>query len=70
MGKISEFQPLKLQSWTKVLGTVLQYSYFSVIYRFPLKTVHPFRNFLAVFPPFTLYLDTRVQHCLWGEGRG
>ena len=66
-----------LQSWTKVLGTVLQYSYFSVISRFPLKTVHPFRNFLAVLPPPTLYkvetqkkiLDTRVQHCLWGEGR-
>ena len=38
-------------SWTKVLGTVLQYSYFSVISRFPLKTVHPFRNFLAVLPP-------------------
>ena len=35
----------------KVLGTVLQYSYFSVISRFPLKTVHPFRNFLAVLPP-------------------
>ena len=40
-----------LQSWTKVLGTVLQYSYFSVISQFPLKTVHPFRNFLAVLPP-------------------
>ena len=59
----------------KVLGTVLQYSYFS---RFPLKKVHLFRNFLAVLPSPTLYkvetrkkiLDTRVQHCLWGEGRG
>ena len=40
-----------LQSWTKVLGTVLQYSYFSVISRSPLKAVHPFRNFLAVIPP-------------------
>ena len=59
----------------KVLGTVLQYSYFSVISRFPLKTVHPFRKFLPVLPvlpPPTLYkvetrkkiLDTRVQHCL------
>ena len=38
-----------LQSWTKVLGTVLQY--FSVIPRFPLKTVQRFRNFLAVLPP-------------------
>ena len=67
-----------LQSWTKVLGTVLQYSYVSVILfsQFPLKTVHLFRNFLAVLPPPTLYkvetlkkmLETRVQHCLWGEG--
>ena len=44
-----------LQSWTKVLGTVLQYSYFSVTSRFPLKTVHHFRNSLAVLPspPYT-----------------
>ena len=42
------------------------------------KKVHPFRNFLAVLPPPTLckvetrkkILDTRVQHCLWAEGRG
>ena len=68
---------MKLQSWTKVLATVLQYSYFSVISRFPLKTVHPF-HFLAVVPSPTLYkvetrykiLDTRVQHCLCSEGRG
>ena len=68
----------ELQSWTKVLGTVLQYSYFSVISRFLLKTVHPFRHFLAALPPRILskdetwkkILDTRVQHCLWGEGRG
>ena len=46
----------------KVLGTVLQYSYFSVISRFPLKTVHPFRNFLAVLPPPTLYkVETRKK---------
>ena len=54
--------------------TVLQYSYFSVISRFPLKTVHPFRNFLAVFLCPILYkvetLDTRVQNSLWGEGSG
>ena len=51
---------------------------FSVIYWFPLKTVHPFQNFFAVLSTPTLYkvetrkriLDTRVQHCLWGEGRG
>ena len=40
-----------LQSWTKVLGTVGEYSYLSVIFRLPLKTVRPFRNFLAVLPP-------------------
>ena len=56
VGKIkkTDFFPPKpgfRQSWTKVLGTVLQYSYFSVISRFPLKRVHPFRNFLAVIPP-------------------
>ena len=39
------------QSGTNVLGTVLQYSYFSVISQFPLKIVHPLRNFLAVLPP-------------------
>ena len=40
--------------------------------------LHPFRNFLPVLPPPTLckvetrkqILDTRAQHCLWGEGRG
>ena len=51
-----------LQSWTKVLGTVLQYSYFHVISRFPLKTVHPFRNSLVVLPPPTLYkVETRKK---------
>ena len=48
---IKRLVSVKLRSWTKVLGTVLQYSYFSVISRFPLKTVHPFRNSLAVLPP-------------------
>ena len=70
---------LKLQSWTKVLGTVLQYSYFSAISRSPLRTVNPFRNFIAVLPPSPhpiqswnseTILDARVQHWLWGEGRG
>ena len=41
---------------------------------FPHKSVHLFRSFLAVVPspPYTKLkiLDTRVQHCLWGEGRG
>ena len=46
---------LCLQSLTKVLGTILQYSYFSVICRFPLKRVRLSRNFLAVLPPPTLY---------------
>ena len=60
-----------------VLGTVLQYSYFSVIYRFPLNTVHLFRIFLQFSLPHPIQswyskkiLDTRVQHCLWGEGKG
>ena len=40
-----------LHLWTNVLGTVMQYSYFSVIYGLPHKTVHPFQSFLAVLPP-------------------
>ena len=56
----------------------MKYSYFSVIYQFPHKTVHPFRNSIAVLAPPTLYkvetrkkiLDTCVQHCLWGEAKG
>ena len=66
MGMLAHFRNLwtsgldNLQSWTKVLGTVLRDSYFSVICRFPLKTVHPFRNFLALLPPPTLYkVETR-----------
>ena len=35
----------------QILGTVLQYSYFCVISRFPLKAVERYRNFLAVLPP-------------------
>ena len=51
-----------LQSWTKVLGTVPQYSYFSVITQFPLKTVQRFGKFLAVLPPSILYkLETRKK---------
>ena len=57
--------------------TVLQYSYFSLISRFPLKTVHPFRHFLQFFLSLPIQswnseiiLDTRVQNCLLGEGRG
>ena len=50
------------QSWTKVLGTLLQYVYFSVISPFPLKTVHHFRNFLALLPPPNLYkVETRKK---------
>ena len=54
---------------------MLQYSYFSVISRPPLKTVHPFRSSL---PPPTLYkVETRKKFWIhasnidmWGEGRG
>ena len=52
----------ELQSWTKVLGTVLQCAYFFVISRFPLKTMHHFRNFLALLPALTLYkVETRKK---------
>ena len=68
---------VNLQSWTKVLGTVMQYSYFFVISGFPHKTVHPLK-FSCSFPsphPMQSWnskkiLDTCIQHCLWGEGRG
>ena len=68
---------LNLPSWTKVLWTVLQYSYFSLISRFPLKTKHSFWNFLAVLPPPTqtklkLEKDFGYTHPTlfvgWGEG--
>ena len=44
--------------WTKVPRTVMQYSYISVFFcysGFSYKTVHPFRNFLAVLSPLTSY---------------
>ena len=66
-----------LQSLTKVLGTVLQYSYFLSLLSFLLKQCIIFEIFLqfSLAPPYTKLklgkiLDTRVQHCLWGEGRG
>ena len=42
------------------------------------KTVHPFRNFHVILPPSPYtklqlekkILETWVQRCLWGEGRG
>ena len=53
---------IQLQSWTKVLGTVLQHAYFSVISRFPLKTVRHFQNPLALLPSPTLYkVETRKK---------
>ena len=61
----------KLQSWTKILVFYVS--------GYPYETVHPVRNFLAVLPPPTLQcnietrkeiLDTGVQCCLWGWGRG
>ena len=41
---------LELQSWTKVLRAVMQYSYFAVISQFRHKTVHPFSKFSCRFP--------------------
>ena len=64
---------------TKVPRTVMQYSYISAFFchsGLTYKTVHPFRNFLSVLSPPPPHiqcwksekiLDTRVQHCLWGE---
>ena len=63
----------KLQCWTKVLVTVLQYSFLGSL----LKRCTLFENFLqfSLPPPYTKLKfkkirDTRVQHCLCGEGRG
>ena len=59
------------------LGQYCNIHIFSVISWFPLKTVHPFQNFLAVLPPPTLYkVETRKNSgytrptlCVgWGEG--
>ena len=49
-----------------------------IFFSYVIKTVQHFRNFFAVLPPSTPYkvetrkkiLDTRVEHCLWGEWRG
>ena len=49
----------------KSLGTVLQYSYYSVISRFPFKTVHPFRNFVTVLPPPTQYKSSKTRKKFW-----
>jgi len=56
-----------LQSWTS--PTVMQYSYFSVSSGFPLKKVHPFRNFLAVLPPptYTKLGKNSFQIILWED---
>ena len=46
----------------KSLGQYCNIHIFSVISRFPLNTVHPFRNFLEVLPPRTLYkVETRKK---------
>ena len=46
----------------KSLGQYYNIHIFSVISRFPLKTVHSFRNFLAVLPPPTLCkVETQKQ---------
>ena len=61
MKKTDFFPKTRIQTiLAKVLGTALQYSDFSVISGFPLKTVHPFQNLLAVLSPPTLYkVETR-----------
>ena len=64
-----------LQSWTKVLGRAMQYSFFFVILGSLIKQCILFKiKFSCSSPSPTLYkvetLDKRVQRCLWGEGRG
>ena len=61
----------------KSLGQYCNIHIFSVISRFPLKTAF-FSKFSCSSPsphPIQSWnsetiLDTRVQHCLWGDGRG
>ena len=69
----------KLQSWTKVLGKVTQYSVFSVILSSLIEQCILFEIFFSSPPPFAMsklgikkILDTPVHHFnwLWGEGRG
>ena len=59
----------------KTLGTVMQYSWFSVISGCPYKTVQPFKKILQFSraTPYTklklkTILDTHVHPCLWGGG--
>ena len=59
----------------KTLGTVMQYSWFSVISGCPYKTVQPLKNFLqfSLAKTYTklklkTILDTHVHPCLWGGG--
>ena len=63
----------------KSLGLYCDILIFSIISRFPLKQCILFETFLQFSPrpppPIQSWnsekiLDTRVQHCLWGEGRG
>ena len=62
-----------LQSWTKVLGTVLQYSYFLLFLGSLLKQCSVFEIFLqfSLPPPYTKLklgkkiLDTGVQHVIF-----
>ena len=53
--RVPQLLDLVLQSWTKVLGTVLQYSDFSVISLFLLKQCILFEIFLqfSLPPPYT-----------------
>ena len=67
---------LTLQSWTKVLVTVMQYSYFSVILGSFIKQCILFEIFLQFSLPPTLYkVETRktfwiyASNCLWGKRR-
>ena len=78
MKKTDFFPKTRIQTiLAKLLGTALQHSDYSVISGFPLKTVHLFRNLLAVLslPPAYTKLKlvnsgyTRPTLFVgWGEG--
>ena len=75
LGSAPDWLP-DLQSWTEVLGTVLQFYIFLSFLASLLKQC--FSKFSCSSPsphPIQSWnskkiLDTRVQLCLWGEGRG
>ena len=58
---------VNLQSWTKVLGTVMQYSYFFCHSGSLVKQCILFEIFLQFSLPYPIQ---RKNSGLWGEGKG